>query len=381
MVGGRGAGVPTMTRRGLLTGAGALITAEEGVGRYAAITGWGMAVPRRLMTNHDLAALVETSDEWIRSRTGIGSRYVAGEGETSATLGTQAARAALAQAGLAADQLDLIICATCTPDHPAMPATACLIQHALGAGRAAAFDLSAACTGFVYGLAAGSQFIAGGLYRRVLVVGADTLTRTLDWTDRRTCVLFGDGAGAVVLEASEAPAGLLGVELGADGGGGPLLCVPAGGGRQPLNAAVLGTSAQYLQMNGREVYKFGVRIMVEATLGAVRKAGLALADIDLLVPHQANSRIIESATAQLGIPAARVMLNVERYGNTSAASIPIALCEAAATGRLQPGDHAVVVGMGGGLTWGAGVLLWTSSPLERRNGYALASERPALVAE
>ena len=263
------------------------------MGPYAAITGWGMAVPRRLATNHDLVALVNTSDEWIRSRTGIAARYIAGEGETSGTLGAQAARQALTRAGIEADSLDLIVCATCTPDYPAMPATACVIQQAIGATRAAAFDASAACSGFVYGLAIGAQFIAGGLYRRVLVIGADTLTRYLDWTDRRTCVLFGDGAGAVVLEASATPAGLLSLELGADGAGGELLCVPAGGGLNPLTAATLGTSAQFLQMNGREVYKFGVRIMVEATASVVRKAGLSLDDITLFVPHQANSRIIE----------------------------------------------------------------------------------------
>jgi 3-oxoacyl-[acyl-carrier-protein] synthase-3 len=349
------------------------------VGRYAAITGWGMAVPQRLMTNHDVATVVDTSDEWIRSRTGIGSRYVAGEGETSGTLGAQASREALARAGVEAAALDLIVCATCTPDHVAMPSTACVIQHALGAGRAAAFDVSAACSGFVYGLAIGSQFIASGLYRTVLVIGVDTLTRTLDWTDRRTCVLFGDGAGAVVLEASERPAGLLGVELGADGAGGPLLCVPSDGGRPALAAADPNAGPQFLQMNGREVYKFGVRIMVEATASVAAKAGLSLDEIDLLVPHQANSRIIESAAGHLGIPMERVMMNVERYGNTSAASVPIALYEAAETGRLRPGDHVVVIGMGGGLTWGAGLLLWTHAPVERRNGSRVTVQQPALA--
>jgi 3-oxoacyl-[acyl-carrier-protein] synthase-3 len=338
-----------------------------------------MAVPRRLVTNHDLAALVDTSDEWIRSRTGIGARYVAGEGETSGTLGAEAARQALARAGVEAESLDLIVCATCTPDYPAMPATACVIQQAIGATRAAAFDASAACSGFVYGLAIGAQFIAGGLYRRVLVIGADTLTRYLDWTDRRTCVLFGDGAGAVVLEASETPAGLLGVELGADGAGGELLCVPAVGGLQPLTPATLGTSAQFLQMNGREVYKFGVRIMVEATTNVVRQAGLSLDDVALFVPHQANSRIIHSAAATLGLPADRVLLNVDRYGNTSAASVPIALCEAAEAGRLKPGDHVVIIGMGGGLTWGAGALLWTRHTTGALNGHAAPAHEPALA--
>lgn len=326
--------------------------------RYAVITGWGMAVPQRSMTNDELAMLVDTSDEWIRSRTGIGSRYIAGPAETSATLGTTAARQALTRAGVEAVDLDLIICATTTPDH-LMPATACLIQHEIGATRAAAFDLEAACTGFVYGLAVGSQFISNGLYRRVLIIGVDTLTKFLDWTDRRTCVLFGDGAGAVVLEASPTPGGLLSLELGADGGGAELLCIPAGGSRQPLTPALAGTSAQYIQMVGSEVYKFGVRIMVDAILSAVAKAGLGVDDIDLFVPHQANSRIIESAATRLGIPPERVMLNVERYGNTSAASIPIALCEAAEAGRLRPGDTVAMIGMGGGLTWGAAIVQWT----------------------
>ncbi|MCC6626073.1 MAG: ketoacyl-ACP synthase III [Chloroflexi bacterium] len=340
-----------------------------------------MAVPARRMTNHDLAQIVETSDEWIRERTGIGARYVAGPDETSATLGAAAARLALAMAGVAADTLDLIVCATSTPDHLAMPSTACLIQHALGAARAAAFDVSAACTGFVYGLAVGSQFIASGVYRSVLVIGADTLTRFLDWADRGTCVLFGDGAGAVLLTASSAPAGLLGLSLGADGSKAGLLLVPAGGGRQPLNADLLGTSAQYLQMNGREIYRFGVRTMVDAITAAITAADLPLADIDLLVPHQANSRIILSAAEALGVPRERVMLNIERYGNTSAASIPIALCEAAATGRLAPGDDIVIVGMGGGLTWGAGVLRWTQQPAAPVVATGRLAQQPVLAGE
>ncbi len=350
------------------------------VQRYAAITGWGMAVPQRCMTNHELATLVDTSDEWIRSRTGIGARYVAGPDETSATLGTTAARQALARAGVDPVHLDLIVCATTTPDH-FMPASACLIQHALGATRAAAFDLEAACTGFVYGLAVGTQFIVSGLYRRVLVVGADTLTKFLDWSDRRTCVLFGDGAGAVVLEASDTPAGILGLELGADGSGAELLSIPAGGGRQPVTPEIVGTSAQYIHMVGSEIYKFGVRVMVDAVLSTVHKAGLRLTDIDLFVPHQANSRIIESAAERLGLPPERVMVNVERYGNTSAASIPIALCEAVEAGRLKAGDTVAMIGMGSGLTWGAAIVQWTRDPVRIDDQLALTRQAPVAVAE
>jgi 3-oxoacyl-[acyl-carrier-protein] synthase III len=250
-----------------------------------------MAVPERRVTNDELATMVDTSDEWIRSRTGIGARHIAGEHETTATLGATAAREALASAGRDPGTIDLIICATTTPDYY-MPATACVIQHELGATRAAAFDLAAACSGFVYALATGSQFIAAGVYRRVLVIGADTLTRTLDWTDRRTCVLFGDGAGAVVLEASEEPAGLLSLELGSDGAGGGQLCVPASRVRQPLDGGQE-PDTPFLTMNGREIYRFGVRIMVEATRRVVEQAGLGLDKVDLLVPHQANQRIID----------------------------------------------------------------------------------------
>ena len=348
------------------------------MGRYAAITGWGMAVPERIVTNHDLSALVETSDAWIRSRTGISERRVAGAHETTATLGAAAARQALERANLDPAALDLIICATTTPDH-LMPASACLIQHAIGARRAAAFDLEAACTGFVYALAVGTQFITSGVYRNVLVIGADTLSKFLDWTDRRTCVLFGDGAGAVVLSASETPAGLLGLELGADGAGGELLSIPAGGSRQPVDEAAIAARMQFVHMNGGEVYKFGVRVMCEVTVVAVEKAGLSLADIDLFVPHQANLRIIESAAARLNIPTDRVVVNLDRYGNTSAASIPIALCEAVDDGRLGPGARVLIVGMGGGLTWGAGVLQWTHSSVTVNDHAHQSSQRPVPV--
>lgn len=350
------------------------------MGQYAAIIGWGMAVPERIMTNHELATIVDTSDEWIRTRTGIQQRHVAGAGETTATLGTAAALQALHNAGLGADDIELVICATTSPDH-LFPSTACLIQHAIGARRAAAFDVAAACSGFVYGLTVATQFIRAGSARRVLVLGADTLTRFLDWTDRSTCVLFGDGAGAVVLEASGTPAGLLDVELGSDGSGAELLMIPAGGSRQPLTPANVGTAAQFIQMAGREVYRFGVRVMVESTGAVLRKAGLTVADLDLFVPHQANLRIIQSAVDQLGLLPSQVMTNVDRYGNTSAASIPIALCEASHTGRLKPGDSVAICGMGGGLTWGAGLVRWTHNAVNSNGLAALPIGQPVLVSE
>lgn len=350
------------------------------MGRYAAITGWGMAVPQRVLTNDELAQLVETSDEWIRTRTGITERRIVGPGETTATLSIDAARQALACAGIDGASLDLVICATCSPDYQ-FPATACLVQHAVGATRAGAFDLEAACSGFVYGLTLANQCIVSGLYRRILVIGADTLSRLLDWTDRSTCVLFGDGAGAIVLEASATPAGLLGVELGADGGGADQLCIPAGGTRQPITPANVGSRQQFIQMAGREVYKFGVRIMIEATTAAIRQAGLTLADVDLFVPHQANLRIIESATNSLGLRPEQVVTNVDRYGNTSAASIPMALCEAVASGRLGPGDRVAICGMGAGLTWGAAVLLWTRVPAHVNGHAERLAEQPVLVSE
>lgn len=324
---------------------------------YAAIRGWGMYLPARVVTNAELATFVDTSDEWVRSRTGIAQRHFLAADETCATLATQAGRQALAQADLRADELDLIIVATCTPDY-LLPSTACLVQEALGASKAAAFDLGAVCSGFMYALVTGSQFIETGNYRNVLVIGAEALSRFLNFKDRTTCVLFGDGAGAVVLQANATPAGVLSFVLNAQGSGADLIRVPAGGSAKPGGAAVLTESDYYIHMNGGEVYQFAVRTMSEDAANAIRRAGLTQDDITLVVPHQANTRIIDAVAKRMNFPLERIFVNVDRMGNTSAASIPIALAEVANSGRLQPGDNLVFVGFGSGLTSGATVVRW-----------------------
>ena len=350
----------------------------------AQITGWGKGLPRQILTNEDLASQVDTSDEWIRSRTGIAARRVADARETTATLAIRAARQALAIAGLAPQKLDLIIVATATPEH-VFPATACLVQDALGASRAGAFDLSAGCSGFIYALSMAARAIEAGAYRAILVIGAETLSRIVNWQDRNTCVLFGDGAGAVVLQAGEGQGGILSTVLGADGSGADLLIVPAGGSRRPTSAASVRDGEHYIRMDGREVYRFATRVLVKASREALAAAGLSVDDLALFIPHQANVRIIASAAKDLGLPKERVYINLQRYGNTSAASIPIALCEAVEEGRLQPGDHVALVGFGAGLTWGAAVLRWgvptPVPPIPRRRrllswlGYRLANLR------
>ncbi|MDQ2808350.1 MAG: ketoacyl-ACP synthase III [Chloroflexota bacterium] len=316
-----------------------------------------MYLPARVVTNAELATFVDTSDEWVRSRTGIAQRHFLADDETCATLATQAGRQALAQADLRADELDLIIVATCTPDY-LLPSTACLVQEALGASKAAAFDLGAVCSGFMYALVTGSQFIETGNYRNVLVIGAEALSRFLNFKDRTTCVLFGDGAGAVVLRASDTPAGVLSFVLNAQGSGADLIRVPAGGSAKPGGAGVLTESDYYIHMNGGEVYQFAVRTMSEDAANAIRRAGLTQDDIALVVPHQANTRIIDAVAKRMNFPMERIFVNVDRMGNTSAASIPIALCEVANSGRLKPGDNLVFVGFGSGLTSGATVVRW-----------------------
>jgi 3-oxoacyl-[acyl-carrier-protein] synthase-3 len=325
---------------------------------YARIAGWGKYLPARVMSNAELEALVETSDAWIRSRSGIGKRRIAAADETTATMGTHAAREALATAGLEARDLDLIVVATSTPDHYAYPSSACLIQAALGAQRAGAFDLSAACSGFVYALVTAAQFIQTGAYRHVLVVGSDVNSRILDWRDRTTCVLFGDGAGAVVLAASPQPGGLLAFELGADGTGAEHLLVPAGGSRTPPSHETVERREHYIRMNGPEVYRFSTQIVPAVIQRLCRQAAVSPAAVDLLIPHQANSRIIESAARRLALQDQAVFTNLENYGNTSAASIPIALCEALAAGRLHPGQLLALVGFGAGLTWAGALWRW-----------------------
>jgi 3-oxoacyl-[acyl-carrier-protein] synthase-3 len=303
--------------------------------------------------------MVETSDEWIRSRTGIRERHVAGLHETTASLATDAAAAALSVAGLAAHKVQLIVVATCSPEHP-FPATACIVQDQLGAADAAAFDLSAVCSGFVYALSVASQLVAGGAYENAVVIGAETMSRLLDWNDRSTCVLFGDGAGAVVLEASDRMGGVLASALHSDGSGSDLLIVPAGGSRLPTTAETVEKRQHFITMKGSEVYRFATRVLASSTLSVIEKAGLTMDEIRLIIPHQANQRIIDSAARELGLPIDRFMVNLDRYGNTSAASIPIALCEAVEAGRIRAGDNMVFTAFGAGLTWGSAVVRWTA---------------------
>lgn len=326
--------------------------------RAAGIVGLGMAVPEKVLTNHDLEKLVETSDQWIVDRTGIRERRVAGDGETSGTLGARAGREALASAGIDPLDVDLIVCATTSPDM-LFPSTACLIQDALGCTRAAAFDLSAACSGFAYGLAVTSQLVASGAFERVLLIGSDVLTKFTDWTDRGTCILFGDGAGAAVVSTVDPGQGVLGFDLGSDGSGSQMLTIPSSGSLHPQSEQTLKDRLQFIHMDGPAVFRFAVRIMGESAARSVEKCGLTPHDVDWFVPHQANIRIIDSATKRLGIDPERVYVNVERYGNTSAASIPIALYEAYHKGCIKQGDSVVMVGFGAGLTWASCVLVWT----------------------
>ncbi|HLU35115.1 MAG TPA: beta-ketoacyl-ACP synthase III [Thermomicrobiales bacterium] len=322
----------------------------------AAITGWGISVPERVLTNHDLERMVETSDEWIVSRTGIRERRIVSSDDSTTSLATEAARNALAKAGCTADDIDLIVVATATPDD-FLVSQACLVQAEIG-GNAAAFDVGAACAGFVTALSVGTQFVNGGVYNRALVIGVDTLTRYVDYTDRGTCVLFGDGAGAVVIERTDEKRGLLSTELGADGAGHKHLYVPGWAQLVPESADIFPDTRPHLQMNGREVFKFAVQVMGEAASNSIAKAGLTLEDVDLLIPHQANLRIIDAAARRLQLPMDKVWVNVDRYGNTSAASVPIALAEAADAGALKEGDNVVLVAFGAGLAWAAGLVRW-----------------------
>lgn len=328
-------------------------------GQSVGIIGTGAYLPEKVLTNADLEKMVDTTDEWIVSRTGIRERRIAREDQASSDLALPAAKRALEAAGISGADLDLIIVATVTPDM-SFPSTSCLLQDQLGASQAAAYDLSAACTGFIYGLASAAQFIETGFYRYVLVVGVECLSKITDWNDRNTCVLFGDGAGAAVLGPVEEGKGFKAFELGADGSGGELLNQKGGGSRHPLSAKVLDEGLQYLYMNGREVFKFAVRVMKTATDEVMAKAGWKSDDIDFLVPHQANIRIIEPARNRLKLPKDRVIINVDRYGNMSSASIPVALDESVRNGRIQEGDQLILVGFGGGLTWAAAALTWTS---------------------
>lgn len=325
--------------------------------RSVGIIGTGKYVPERVLTNADLEKMVDTNDEWIVSRTGIRERHIAAPEQATSDLAYEAAVRALKSAGMTADQLELIIVATITPDT-SFPSTACILQDKLGAKRAAAFDLSAACSGFVYSMATANGFIQTGMYKNALVIGVDTLSRITDYTDRNTCVLFGDGAGAVIVGEVPEGRGFLSFDLGAEGAGGELLKLAAGGSRLPASEETVKAKQHYIYMNGREVFKFAVRVMGSATEEVLRKAGKTKGDIDLFVPHQANIRIIQSAMQRLNLPEEKCVINVDKYANTSAASIPLALVEAAEDGRIKEGDTVLLVGFGGGLTWGASVLVW-----------------------
>jgi 3-oxoacyl-[acyl-carrier-protein] synthase-3 len=326
-------------------------------GFHVSITGIGANVPERVMTNDELSEMVDTSDEWIMHRTGIRERRIAREDEALSDMALPAARQALAMSGVNGSELDLIICATVTPDM-AFPATAAIMADELRATEAAAYDLSAGCTGWMYAVAQAYGMLAGGVCRRALVVGGDVLSKIVDWSDRTTCIVFGDGAGAVVLERVES-GGFMGFELGADGSGGMQLYLPAGGSREPVSAESVARHDHYVRMNGREVFKFATRVLVTSAEKLLDQLGLTVDDIDLYVPHQANVRIIKHAVERLGIPEEKVVVNVDRYGNTSSGSIPLALADAVRDRRVEKGDIVLMTGMGAGLTWGSGVMEWT----------------------
>lgn len=321
------------------------------------ITGTGSYLPDRILTNHEMEKIVDTSDEWIKTRTGIQSRRISDEKTAASDLATKAAQRAMMDAGISAEELDLIIVATVTPDM-AFPSTACIVQKNLGAVNAAAFDVEAACTGFIYAMTIGEQFIKTGFYNNALIIGTETLSKFIDWQDRNTCVLFGDGAGAVILERTEEGTGILSSYLGADGKSGGCLTLPAGGSRMPATYDTVKERLHYVKMDGNDVYKFAVRIMGTAALKALEKSNIALDDIDFLIPHQANIRIIEAAAKRLKLPMEKVYVNLDQYGNMSAASVAVALDEAAKKGLINKGDTIVLVAFGGGLTWGSSVIKW-----------------------
>jgi 3-oxoacyl-[acyl-carrier-protein] synthase III len=323
------------------------------------ITGIGANAPERVMKNDELAQIVDTSDEWIVERTGIRERRVAAPDEALSDLARPAAEAALEQAGLQASAVDLIVVATVTPDM-FFPSTGAILADQLGAKDAAAYDLSAGCTGFVYAIAQAHGMVASGLVDHALVVGGDVLSKIVDWEDRSTCVLFGDGAGAVVLERV-GDGGFLGFELGADGSGGPQLYMPAGGSRAPATAETVAERQHFAKMNGREVFKFATRVLVDSAEKVLDECGVPVEEVDVYVPHQANVRIIDHARKKLGIPEERTVVNVDRFGNTSSGSIPLALGDAEDDGRLKEGEMVLMTGMGAGLTWGSALIEWTAN--------------------
>ena len=323
----------------------------------ARIAATGSAVPRRVLRNADLERMVATSDEWITERTGIRERRVVDEGVASSDLGTEAARAALAAGGWNAVDLDLLLVATCTPDMP-LPSTACLIQRNLKASRAIAFDLAAACSGFLYGLSVADLYVRSGTCRKALVVGTEVMSSVVDWTDRGTCILFGDGAGAVLIEPSDDDRGILSTHLHSDGDLWDLVCVPGGGSRLPASSSMLANRQQFVKMKGNETFKVAVRTLEATAREALEANKMGVDDVDLFIPHQANVRIVNAVMERLGLRKDRVFLNIDRYGNTSAASIPLALDEAVRAGRISPGSRILMVAFGSGLTWASAVVKW-----------------------
>ncbi|MFX4261716.1 beta-ketoacyl-ACP synthase III [Pelotomaculum propionicicum] len=321
------------------------------------IAGVGAYVPDRIVTNADLEKIVDTSDEWIVDRSGIRERRIAPPEMATSDFAEIAARQAIADAGITAEEIDLVIAATNTPDM-VFPATACLVQDRIGAKKAGAFDLAAGCSGFMYAMITGSQFVSTGACRNVLVIGAENLSKIINWKDRKTCVLFGDGAGAVVLRQAAPGSGILSQKLWADGSGGHSLKLPAGGSRLPASHETVDNNLHFIHMRGRDIFKFAVRATGKAAAEVLAAAGLKVSDVDHFIPHQANVRIIEAAAKRLKLPREKVLVNVDRYGNTSTASMPIALAEAVREGRIKKGDYILMVGFGAGLTWAAAVLKW-----------------------
>lgn len=325
--------------------------------KRAKITGTGFAVPQRVLTNADLEKMVDTSDEWITARTGIKERYIASENEYTSTFATRAAEKAMAMAGVGPEELDLLIVATVTPDFP-FPSTACLVQNNLKAVNATAFDIAAACSGFIFGLSLAEKYIRAGAARKILIVGAEVLSRIVDWTDRNTCCLFGDGAGAVVVEASPNERGILSTHIHSDGRHWELLYQPGAGNRNPASQKTIDEKQAFINMQGNEVFKLAVRAMEEVALEALAANNLSASDIDLFIPHQANRRIIDAIGKRMGINGEQLYINLERYGNTSSASIPIALDEVNRNGRIKEGDIVLLDAFGGGMTWGATLIRW-----------------------
>ena len=344
--------------------------------RHAHVVGWGMAAPASVLTNDELSTFVDTSDDWIFARTGIRQRFIADEGESTATLAYKAAQQALEVADILPTDLDLIVVATSTPEN-IFPSTASLVQDWLNAHEAGAFDLSAACSGFVYALNMAADSIRAGSIQAALVIGAETMSRILDWQDRSTCILFGDGAGAVVLQASPAPGGVLSSVLRSDGAGSDLLAIPSVGSidADESRAGANGAKLYKMYMAGSEVFRFATRVISESIEQTCAAAGIGVQDIDLVIPHQANRRILQAAARKLGLDADKFMSNVERYGNTSAASIPIALCEAIEQQRIQDKDHIALVGFGGGLTWAAMLIRWGVPQPSAQQGSMLNRQR------